>query len=70
MKGQKSIGLRIFLGIAAIACGIGVQVVGAVIDKILFIEMLPQYSFGVIGLLSTILGFVVMGLCVYKWAIK
>ena len=58
MKRQKSIGLRILLGIAGIAIGFVVQVVGAIVDK-------------VIGLpLFTILGFVVMGYLVYRWAIK
>ena len=35
VKRHKSIGLRIILGIAAIACGLAVQVFGALLDKVL-----------------------------------
>jgi len=58
MKRQKSIGLRIILGIAGIAVGLVVQVVGGIGDKILGIP------------LFAILGFVVMGFLIYRWAIK
>jgi len=58
MKRKKSIGIRILLGIAGIAIGLGVQVIGAIGDKILGIPL-----FG-------ILGFGVMGYLVYRWAIK
>jgi len=70
MKQQKNIGLRILLVMAAIACGLAIQVSGALIDKFMWIGILPQYSFGVVGLLFTILGFVVMGYLIYRWAIK
>ena len=69
-KLQKNIGLRLLLGIAAIACGLFVQTVGAVFDKFLFIGITPQNSMGVLGLLFTLLGFGVMGYLVYRWAIK
>jgi hypothetical protein len=55
---------------AAIACGLAVQVSGALVDKFVWIGILPRYSFGVLGLLFTILGFVVMGYLIYRWAIK
>lgn len=58
MKVRKSIGLRVILGIAGIAVGLVVQVVGAIVDKTIGIP------------LFTILGFVVMGYLVYRWAIK
>ncbi len=62
MRTDKSIGLRIILAIAAVASGIGVQVSGSLFSKLFGIPTLEY----VIGLL----GFVVMGLCFYKWAIK
>jgi len=55
---QKSTGLRILLGIASIAIGVVVQVVGAIVDKIIGIP------------LFLILGFVIMGYLIYRWAIK
>jgi hypothetical protein len=58
LKRKKSIGIRILLGIAGIAIGLVVQVVGAIVDKIIGIP------------LFTILGFVVMGYLVYRWAIR
>lgn len=58
MKRNKSIGIRIFLGIAGIAIGLVVQVVGAIVDKIIGVP------------LFLILGFGVMGYLVYRWAIK
>jgi hypothetical protein len=58
MKRQKSTRLRVILGIAGIGVGLGVQVAGAIVDKILGIP------------LFVILGFVVMGYLVYRWAIK
>lgn len=58
VRSQKSIGIRILLGIAGIAVGLVVQVVGAIVDKIIGIP------------LFLILGFVVMGYLVYRWAIK
>ena len=69
-KGQKGCGLRVLLALAGIACGVAVQVVSALADKFLYVQILPQYSFGVVGLLTTLLGFVVMGYCVYRWAIR
>ena len=62
MRTNKSIGLRIILAIAAIALGIGVQVSGSLFSKLFDIPTLEY----IIGLL----GFVVMGLCFYKWVIK
>jgi len=64
MKHQKSIGLRAVLGIAGIAVGLIVQVAGAFIIKVMGLE------FGVFPSLAVIVGFIVMGFCVYKWAIK
>lgn len=58
MKRKKSIGLRIILGIAGVGVGLSVQVVGGIADKILGIP------------LFVMLGFVVMGYLVYRWAIK
>ena len=58
---RKSIGLRVLLGIAAIACGLAVQIFGALLDKILISG---------IGILSVFIGFGVMGFLIYKWVIK
>ncbi len=61
MKRQKSAGLRILLRIAAVALGLVTQVVGAFVDKFVWIGISPQYSLGVLGLLFSVLGFVGMG---------
>ncbi|MCJ7604417.1 MAG: hypothetical protein MUO19_00070 [Dehalococcoidales bacterium] len=61
---KKNIGLRIILGIAGIGVGLIVQVVGALIIKVMDLESV------IINGLIVLLGFVVMGYCVYKWAIK
>ena len=62
MKRKKSIGLRLLLGIAAIACGLAVQVVGTFITKLIGIPFLD--------VLFTFAGFGVMGYLIYKWSIK
>jgi len=59
---RKTIGLRLLLGIAAIACGLAVQVLGA------FITKLAGIPFG--DVLFTVAGFGVMGFLVYTWAIR
>ena len=64
MKSQKSIGIRILLGIAGIAVGLIVQVVGAFIIKVMGLE------FGLFPAITVLVGFVVMGYLVYRWAIK
>ena len=64
MKLRKSIGLRIILGIAGIAVGLIVQVVGAFIIKVIGLD------FTILQVITVILGFIVMGYCVYRWAIK
>ncbi len=64
MKRKKSIGLRIILGIAGIAVGLIVQVVGAFIIKVIGLD------FAIFQVITVILGFIVMGYCVYRWAIK
>ena len=69
-KRRKNIGIRILLAIAAVALGLATQVVGALVDKFVWIGISPQYSFGVLGLLFTVSGFVVMGYLIYRWAIK
>jgi len=61
VKPQKSVGLRILLAIAAIACGLAVQVFGSIILKFLGLEVLQ--------FITVILGFIVMGYCIYKWSI-
>ena len=58
MNSNKSTGRRILGAIAGIAVGLMVQVVGAIPDKIIGLPL-----FGM-------LGFVVMGYLVYRWAIK
>jgi hypothetical protein len=68
MRPHKNFVLRIILGLAAIGCGLLVQVVGALIDKKIYIEILPGY--GIVALFTTLLGFVLMGVFIYKWAIK
>jgi hypothetical protein len=62
VRTNKSIGLRIILAVAAIVLGIGVQVSGSLFSKLCDIPALEY----IVGLL----GFVVMGLCFYKWVIK
>ncbi len=62
MKHQKSLVLRILLGIAAVAVGLGVQVFGSGLRLITGLAAL-EYIFD-------ILGFVVMGYFIYRWAIK
>jgi len=62
MKRKKSIGLRLLLGVAAIACGLAVQVVGVFITKLMGISFL--------NVLFTLVGFGVMGYFIYKWSIK
>ena len=64
MKRQKSVGLRILLGIAGVVIGLIVQVVGAFIIKVMGLD------FAIFQVLTVILGFIVMGYCVYRWAIK
>lgn len=63
MKGKKSSGLRIILGIAGIAVGLIIQVGGAFIIKVMGLDS------AIFQVLTVILGFIVMGYCVYKWAI-
>ena len=62
MKRRKSIGLRILLGIAAVVCGLAVQVFGSGIGKIIGIAAI-EYIVGLAG-------FVIMGYLIYRWAIK
>jgi hypothetical protein len=62
MTANKSIGKRIALVLAAIALGIAVQVIGASVTLMTGITAIEY----IIGLL----GFVVMGVCIYKWAVK
>ncbi len=62
MKRRKSVGLRMLLGIAAIALGLAVQVFGSGLSKIIGIAALEY----IVGLL----GFAVMGYLIYKWSIK
>jgi uncharacterized protein YacL len=64
MKRKKSIGLRLILGIAGIAVGLIVQVAGAFVLKVTGLE------FTIFPALTVILGFIVMGYCVYRWAIR
>ena len=62
MKHQKGIGVRVLLTIVAITLGLGLQVSGSGFSRILGIAAI-EYIFG-------LLGFIVMGYCVYKWAIR
>ena len=62
MKHQKSVGLRILLAVAAIGSGLGVMVFGTMLLKMLGLEVL--------SFMSAILGFIVMGYCIFRWAIK
>ena len=64
MKRKKSIGLRIILGIVGIALGLIVQVVGAFVIKVMGLDL------AIFQALTVIVGFIVMGYCVYKWAIR
>jgi hypothetical protein len=62
MKRQKSIGLRILLGIAAVVCGLSVQVAGSGMRLVTGLVAI-EYILG-------LLGFIVMGYLIYRWAIK
>lgn len=64
MQSHKNIWLRVVLGIAGIALGLFVQVAGAMFLKLTGLE------FGIFPALTVILGFIVMGYCVYRWAVK
>ena len=64
MKKKKSVGIRILLGVAGVVIGLIVQVVGAFIIKVMGLD------FAIFQVLTVILGFIVMGYCVYRWAIK
>jgi hypothetical protein len=57
---KKSIALRILLAIAAIAIGMVVQIIGAILVR------------GLPGLqnITTPIGFIVMGYLIYRWSIK
>lgn len=62
MKHQKGIGVRVLLTIVAITLGLGLQVSGSGFSRILGIAAI-EYIFG-------LLGFIVMGYLIYRWAIK
>ena len=64
MKHQKGFGLRFILIIAGIAVGVFVQVAGALIIKVMGLDS------GSFPAVTVIIGFIVMGFCIYKWAIK
>ncbi len=64
MKRKKSIGLRVILGIVGIALGLIVQVVGAFIIKVMGLDL------AIFQVITVILGFIVMGYCIYRWSIK
>lgn len=59
---HKGVGLRILGGLGGVAAGLAVQVVGAIIAKLT--------GLGVLEYVFVILGFAVMGYCIYRWAIK
>lgn len=59
---RKGIGLRILLGIAGVAVGLAVQVFGSIIAMLT--------GAWIAELVLGLLGFVVMGYLVYKWAVK
>lgn len=59
---RKGIGLRILLGIAGVAVGLAVQVVGSTIAMLT--------GAWIVELFLGLLGFGVMGYLIYKWAIK
>jgi hypothetical protein len=59
---HKPIWERILLIPAALGIGLGVQVVGDIIATVLGI--------GELGILFVLLGFAVMGILIYKWAIR
>jgi len=58
---------KVALVILAVILGLAVQVVGAMLDKLAFIPIASGYGFGVVGLVTTVLGFVVMGLLIRRW---
>ncbi len=63
MKRHKSIGLRILLGIAGVACGLGIQAFGSIFSKVT--------GLGIVGdTLFALLGFAAMAYLIYRWAIK
>lgn len=62
-RNKKSVGIRILLGIAGIAVGLIVQVVGAFVLKVIGLES------GLFPAITVLLGFIVMGYLVFIWAI-
>jgi len=70
IKIHKSAGARIFGLIKAFFAGLGIQMVGEILDKFLWIETYPGSGVGVVSMLFTFLGFVAMAYFAYKWAIK
>ena len=59
---------KVVLVIIAIALGLAVQVAGAMLDKLVLIPIAPGFGVGAMVLATTVLGFVVMGLLIYRWA--
>ena len=66
MKRQKSAGIRILLGIAAVALGLVTWYVLAVV----LVNAFPDVFYNGLGVLIPILAFVVTGYLIYKWVIK
>ena len=63
MRGKKSLGLRILLGMAAVVCGLAIQVSGTILSGVTGLGMLGTT-------VLTLLGFAVIAYHIYKWAIK
>jgi hypothetical protein len=59
---HKSTGIRILLILAAIALGVVVQVIGTILSSLTDISAIEY--------IAILLGFIVMGVCIYKWAVK
>jgi hypothetical protein len=66
MKGQKSIGLRSLLGVAAIVLGL----VTWFILALAWTNAFPDISNGKLGILIPISAVVVAGYLLYKWSIR
>lgn len=61
---------KLLLVVLAILCGIATQVIGAMLDKVVHISIGEGYNVGVLGLITTILGFVVMVVLIRRWVVR
>ncbi len=66
---KRSMSRKLLLTLAAFLTGLAIQVVGELINKFVYIQLLPS-NLGLVELLFGLLGFGVMGVCFYRWVLK